>query len=95
MYCRCENEFEWLLNMLKKGNCFSDWKDVAEFIDGGLLELRYMKKRFGYLFYDEFKYIKKINGRDAITVNKEDQFVCRKPDEPTFHGIDEDGKMIN
>ena len=41
------------------------------------------------LFYDEYKYIKKINGRDAIFVNKEDQFVCRKPDQPTFHGIDE------
>ena len=95
MYQPCKDEFEWLMLMLKKGNCFSDWKDVAEFIDGGLLELRYMKKPFGYLFYDEFKYIKKINGRDAIIVNKEDQFVCRKPDEPTFHGIDKDGKMIN
>ena len=95
MCCRCENEFEWLLNMLKKGNCFSDWKDVAEFIDGHFLDLRYMKKRFGYLFYDECKYIKKINGRDAIFVNKEDEYVCRKPEEPTFHGIDEDGKMIN
>ena len=95
MYCRLKDEFEWLIEMLRKGNCFSDWEDVAEFIDGPLLDLRYMKKRFGYLFYDEYKYIKKINGRDAIIVNKEDQFVCRKPGEPTFYGIDEDGKMIN
>ena len=54
-----------------------------------------MKKRFGYLFYDDFKYIKKINGRNAIFVNKEDQFVCRKPEEPTFHGIDENEPIFN
>ena len=89
MYCRLNNEFEWLMEMLKQGDCFSDWKDVAKFIDGDLLQLRYMKKRFGYLFYDEYKYIKKINGRNAIFVNKEYQYVCRKPEEPTFHGIDE------
>ena len=75
--------------------CFSDWEDVAEFIDDDLLELRYMKKRFGYLFFDDFKYIKKINGRNAIFVNKEDQFVCRKPEEPTFHGIDENEPIFN
>ena len=95
MYCRCNNEFEWLMNMLKKGNCFSDWKDVAKFIDDSLLELRYMKKRFGYLFYDEYKYIKKVNERNAIFVNKEHEFVCRKPEEPTYHGIDESGNTIN
>ena len=95
MYCRCNNEFEWLMNMLKKGNCFSDWKDVAKFIDNSLLELRYMKKRFGYLFYDEYKYIKKVNERNAIFVNKEHEFVCRKPEEPTYHGIDESGNTIN
>ena len=89
MYCRCNNEFDWLMEMFKKGNCFSDLKDIDKFIDGCLLDLRYMKKRFGYLFYDEYKYIKKINGRNAIFVNKEHQFVCRKPDQPTFHGIDE------
>ena len=89
MYCRLNNEFEWLMEMLKKGDCFSDWEDVAKFIDNNLLELRYMKKRFGYLFYDEYKYIKKINGRNAIFVNKEHEYVCRKPEEPTFHGIDE------
>ena len=54
-----------------------------------------MKKRFGYLFYDEFKYIKKINGRKAIFVNKEDQFVCRKPEEPHFHGIDQNEPIFN
>ena len=95
MYCRCNNEFEWLMNMLKKGNCFSDWKDVAKFIDDSLLELRYIKKRFGYLFYDEYKYIKKVNERNAIFVNKEHEFVCRKPEEPTYHGIDESGNTIN
>ena len=95
MHCRCDNEFDWLMEMLKEGNCFSDWKDVAKFIDGALLNLRYMKKRFGYLFYDEHKYIKKINGRNAIFVNKEQEFVCRKPEEPTYHGIDEKGNLLN
>ena len=93
MYCRCNNEFDWLMEMFK-GKSFFDWEDVAEFIDGDLLKLRYMKKRFGYLFYDGYNYIKKINGRNAIFVNKEDQFVCRKPEEPTFHGIDENEPMI-
>ena len=95
MYCRCNNEFEWLMEMLKEGDCFSDWEDVAKFIDGDLLKLRYMKKRFGYLFYDDYKYIKKVNYRNAIFVNKEYQYVCRKPEEPTYHGIDENGKTIN
>ena len=95
MYCRLNNEFDWLMEMIKKGDCFSNWENVAKFIDGDLLKLRYMKKRFGYLFYDEHKYIKKINGRNAIFVNKEHEFVCRKPDQPTFHGIDENGKTIN
>ena len=86
MYCRLNNEFEWLMEMLKEGDCFLDWKEVAKFIDNSLLELRYMKKRFGYLFYDVHKYIKKINGRNAIFVNKEYQYVCRKPEEPSYHG---------
>ena len=94
MYCRCDNEFDWLMEMLKKGKCFRDWEGVAKFIDGCLLQLRYMKKRFGYLFYDEYNYIKKINGRNAIFVNKEDEFVCRKPVEPTYHGLDENEPMI-
>ena len=50
MYCRCKNEFEWLMLMLKKGNCFGEWKDVAKFIDGSLLKLRYMKKTIWLLF---------------------------------------------
>ena len=95
MYCYCKDEFDWFMKMLKKGDCFSYWEDVAEFIDDYLLELRYMKKRFGYLFYDHYKYIKKINGRNAIFVNKEDQFVCCKPEEPHFHGIDEDEPIFN
>ena len=44
MYCRLKDEFEWLIEMFRKGNCFNDWEDVAKFIDGPLLELRYMKK---------------------------------------------------
>ena len=87
MYCRCNNEFDWLIEMFKKGKSFFDWEDVAEFIDNDLLKLRYMKKRFGYLFYDESNYIKKINGRDVIFVDKEDEFVCRKPEELIFNGI--------
>ena len=95
MRCYCKDEFDWLMKMVEKGNCFFDWEDVAEFIDDGLFELRYMKKRFGYLFYDHYKYIKKGNGRNAIFVEKEDGFVCRKPDEPHYHGIDENEPMFN
>ena len=89
MYCYCRDEFDWLMKMIEKGNCFSDYEDLTEFIDDDLLKLRYMKKRFGYLFFDHHKYIKKIDGRNAIFVNKEHQYVCRKPEEPTYHGIDE------
>ena len=95
MYCYCKDEFDWLMKMIEKGDCFFDWNDVAEFIDDGLFELSYMKKRFGYLFYDHYKYIKKVNGRNAIFVEKEDGFVCRKPDAPHYHGIDEDEPMFN
>ena len=95
MYCKCRDEFDWMMKMIEKGDCFNSWEDISKFIDSSLLNLRYMKKRFGYLFYDEHKYIKKINGRNAIFVNKEHQFVCRKPDQPTYHGIDEEGKTIN
>ena len=89
MYCYCRDEFDWLMKMLEQGNCFSDYEYLNNFIDDGLLQLRYMKKRFGYLFYDNGKYIKKIDGRNAIFVNKEHQYVCHKPEEPTYHGIDE------
>ena len=89
MYCYCRDEFDWLMKMLEEGNCFMDYEHLNKFIDVHLLKLRYMKKRFGYLFYDEHKYIKKVNGRNAIFVNKEHQYVCRKPEEPTYHGIDE------
>ena len=89
MRCYCKDEFEWLMKMIEKGDCFSNWEDISEFLDEDFLELRYMNKRFGYLFYDHFKYIKKVNGRNAICVNKEEQFVCRKPDEPLYYGLDE------
>ena len=95
MYCYCRDEFDWLMKMLEEGDCFGDYEDINEFIDDDLLQLRYMKKRFGYLFYDSQKYIKKVNGRNAIFVNKEDKFVCRKPEEPTYHGKDENGKTID
>ena len=95
MYSHCRDEFDWLMKMIEKGNCFSDYEHISKFIDSSLIDLRYMKKRFGYLFYDEHKYIKKVNGRNSIFVNKEHQFVCRKPEEPTYHGIDEKGKIIN
>ena len=95
MYCRCNNEFDWLMEMIKQGDCFFDWEDVAKFIDGDLLQLRYMKKRFGYLFYDEYKYIKKINGRDAIFVSKEYQFVCRDPEESIYHDINENESPLS
>ena len=95
MYCRCDNEFEWLVAMIKKGNCFSDWAGVAKFIDNDLLELRYMKKRFGYVFYDEHSYIKKVNGRNAIVVNKEHEYVCRDPNELHYHGIDENESIFS
>ena len=87
MYCYCRDEFDWLMKMLEQGNCFSDYEYLNNFIDDDLLKLRYMKKRFGYLFFDSHKYIKKVNGRNAIFVNKEHKYVCRKPEEPTFHGI--------
>ena len=89
MRCYCKDEFDWLMKMIEKGDCFFDWEDICEFIDEDFLELRYMNKRFGYLFYDDFKYIKKVNGRNAICVNKEEHFVCRKPDEPLYYGLDE------
>ena len=89
MRCYCKDEFDWLMKMIEKGDCFFDWEDICEFIDEDFLELRYMNKRFGYLFYDDFKYIKKVNGRNAICVNKEEKFVCRKPNEPLYYGLDE------
>ena len=95
MYCYCRDEFDWLMKMIEKGNCFSDYEDLNKFIDDDLLKLRYMKKRFGYLFFDHHKYIKKINGRNAIFVNKENKFVSRKPEEPTYHGIDKNESRLS
>ena len=95
MYCYCRDEFDWLMKMLKEGNYFMDYEHLNNFIDDHFLKLRYMKKRFGYLFFDHHKYIKKVDGCNAIFVNKEHQYVCRKPEEPTYHGIDENGQTIN
>ena len=54
MRCYCKDEFDWLMKMIEKGDCFFDWEDICEFIDEDFLELRYMNKRFGYLFYDDY-----------------------------------------
>ena len=89
MYCYCRDEFDFFMKLLEEGNSFHSYERLNKFIDDELPHLRYMKKRFGYLFYDNYKFIKKVNGRNAIFVNKEHQYVCRKPEEPTYHGIDE------
>ena len=59
MRCYCKDEFDWLIKMIEKGDCFFDWEVICEFIDEDFLELRYMNKRFGYLFYDDYIYISK------------------------------------
>lgn len=82
MHCRCRDEYEWMMKMIKKDGSLNH---IAEFINDGYFDLRYMRKRFGYLFFDNYNYIKKVNGRNAIFGNKEEEFVCRKP---------EDGKDI-
>ena len=60
MRCYCKDEFDWLMKMIEKGDCFFDWEDICEFIDEDFLELRYMNKRFGYLFYDNLNISKKL-----------------------------------
>ena len=93
MYCYCRDEFDWLMKMIEE--CHTGYEYLNYFIDKHLPKLRYMKKRFGYLFFDDYKYIKKVDGRNAIFVNKEHQFVCRKPEEPTYHGRDVNGNTID
>ena len=61
MDCYCKDEFDWLINMIKEGDCFCSLKDISDFIDDGLLQLTYMRKRFGYLFYNSIKFIVKHN----------------------------------
>ena len=85
MFCYCKDEFDWLMNIINKDNCFSSFKDISDFIDSGLLELRYMRKRFGYLFYNSIKYIVKHNRKYAVFVNKEDKLVASKPLEERDH----------
>lgn len=77
MYRYCKDEFDWLMNMMKEGNCLKTFKGISDFIDDGLLDLRYMRKRFRCLFYNSIKYIVKHNGKNAIVVNKEDKYVAR------------------
>lgn len=45
MNCLCKDEFDWLVNMSKEGNCFRTFKDISSFIDNVLLELRYLTKK--------------------------------------------------
>ena len=39
MNCLCKDEFDWLVNMTKKGNCFRTFKDISYFIDNVLFVL--------------------------------------------------------
>lgn len=41
----CKDEFDWLVNMSKEGNCFRTFKDISSFTDNVLLELRYLTKK--------------------------------------------------
>ena len=59
MYCYCRDEFDWLMKMLEKGNCFSDYEDLNNFIDDGLLKLRYEKYQDKYV-KDTKNILKKI-----------------------------------
>ena len=85
MYCYCKDEFDWLMNTINEDNCFSSFKDISDFIDGSFVKLRYMRKRFGYPFYNSMKFIVNHNGKNAILVGKEDKFLARKPREPSYH----------
>lgn len=88
-----------MVNFLKikqlKTDCLRTFKDISSFMDSDLKDLRYMRKSFGYLVYNSIKYIVKHNGKNATVVNKEDKFVSCKPFEESYHGIDENGKMLN
>lgn len=95
MYCYMPNEFFYLMEMLKQGNNFTDYNHLNNFIDKEYLELRYMKKRFGYLFFDDLSYIKKFLGNNAIYIHKEKQFVARNPEEPYYHDRDENNNPID
>lgn len=33
MFCYCKDEFDWLMNIINKDNCFSSFKDITDFID--------------------------------------------------------------
>lgn len=48
-----------------------------------------MRKRFGYLFYNELvHYIVKHNGKNVILVAKKEKFVARKPYDSSLHYIE-------
>ena len=61
-----KNQFEIVMNEMKR-YIYITWKKIAKFINEDLLgELYYMKKRFGYYFYDED--IRIVNNRPGIYV---------------------------
>lgn len=96
MNCYCKDEFDWLMNMIKEGGCFRTFKEFSSFIDSSLKELRYMRKRFGYLFYNELaRYIAKYNREKAILVHKQERFVARDPYDNTIIVNDDNGYFIN
>ena len=65
-----KNEFEIVISKMTK-YIYTTWKKIAKFINDDLLgELYYMKRRFGYYFYD--KDIRIVNNRPAIIVVDEE-----------------------
>ena len=64
-----KNEFDIVMNEIKR-YLYTSWKRIAKFIDDDLLgKMYYMKRRFGYYFYDDD--IRIVNNRPAIYVNNE------------------------
>lgn len=97
MYCYCRDEFDWFMKLLEQDQNLglTNINYLANLIDDDIKELRYMKKRFGYLFYNSVHYIKKVDGRNAIIVNREHGCVASKPEELHYHGIGENGEFLN
>ena len=61
-----KNEFEIVMSEMKR-YIYTTWKRIAKFINDNLLgEIYYMKRRFGYYFYDDD--VRIVNSRPAIYV---------------------------
>lgn len=69
MYGYCKHEYDWLMSLIKR-NILKSWEEVDNFICKDYLELRYMRKRFGYVFPNYCKYMERINRKYAIVVLK-------------------------